>query len=156
MLVRLLRRALATSHASTRLAARGRLVPATELVARFRGAQGGRTFALALTGEQVAALRALVQDEHGWLRLRELVARAGDPWNADDWPDGFDPLVVCAALCDHVAFECARCPVGERQSGRSCAHPQTLFGSVLPMILRGDRTALLEHLQTIDAVLGDG
>jgi hypothetical protein len=151
MLVGWLRRALAGSEQDA--PAVGKLVPATEVVARFRRDGGGPALALSRTRAQVAALRALVQDERGWARVRELVARAGDPWNADDWPDGFDPLLLCAALCDDVAFECARCPVGQRQDARSCAHPQTLFGSVLTMIARGDRAALLDHLRTIDEAL---
>ena len=42
-----------------------------------------------------------------------------------------------------------------RQGGQSCAHPQSLFGAVLPIVMKGDRDALLEHLRTIDAVLAD-
>ncbi|MBC8073590.1 MAG: hypothetical protein IAG13_35035, partial [Deltaproteobacteria bacterium] len=102
---------------------------------------------------QVAALRELIEHQGGWARLQELVARAGDPWNADDWPDGFDALMLCAPLCDEVAFECVRCAVGQRQGGMSCAHPRSLFGRVLPLIMHGDRAALREHLHTIEAVL---
>jgi len=151
MLLRVIRRVLAPAQATAPAA--GRLVPATELVARFRAARGGPTLALSLTRAQVEAARALVHDEHGWQRLQDLVARAGDPWNADDWPDGFDPLLLCAALCDDVAFECVRCPVGQRQDGRSCAHPQSLFGSLLPLLMRGERAAVADHLRAIDDLL---
>jgi hypothetical protein len=150
MLLRVIRSVLAPTRAPAPTAAR--LVPAVELVARFRAARGP-AFALALTRAQVDAALALVNDERGWQRLQELVARAGDPWNADDWPDGFDPLLLCAALCDDVAFECVRCPVGQRQDGRSCAHPQSLFGSLLPLLMRGERAAVADRLRAIDDVL---
>lgn len=134
-------------------AAQPRLFPAVEVVRRFRAAAGGKGSALALTRGQLHALRELVATDAGWSRVCELVARAGDPWNADDWPEGFDPLMLCAALCDDVAFECVRCPVGQRQQGSSCAHPQSLFGYVLTLVARGDRSRLLVHLDDIDAVL---
>ncbi len=151
MLLRVLRRVLAPVRETS--PPHARLVPAVELVARFRAARGGPPLALALTRAQVEAARTLVQDERGWQRLQDLVARAGDPWNADDWPDGFDPLLLCAALCDDVAFECVRCPVGQRQDGRSCAHPQSLFGALLPMLLHGDRNAVVDRLRVIDDLL---
>ena len=134
-------------------------MPAAELLPRFRaavrsrGAADRRAAAIALTHAQLDGLAHLVADDDGWSRLRALVRRAGDPWNADDWPDGFDPLLLCAALCDDVAFECARCPVGERQGGSSCAHPRSLFGFVLALITAGDRSRLGAHLDDVRAVL---
>jgi hypothetical protein len=151
MLLRWIRTAIAGS--SPAAIASGALIPARELVARFRGEGGGAARASALTEAQVRAMLAQVLDEPGWARLGELVARAGDPWNADDWPDGFDPLMLCAPLCDHVAFECVRCAVGQRQGGMSCAHPRSLFGRLLPLVMHGDRSRVLEHLHTIAAVL---
>lgn len=129
------------------------LVPAAELLPRFRAAGRGRAAAIALTHAQLDGLAHVVADDDGWTRLRAMVLRAGDPWNADDWPDGFDPLLLCAALCDDVAFECVRCPVGERQGGSSCAHPGSLFGAVLPWIVAGDRSRLRAHLDDVRAVL---
>jgi hypothetical protein len=146
-----LRRAL--TGAQPRAIAAAQLVPARELVARFRSGGATRANAIASTLAQVTALRELVDDPRGWARVRELVARAGDPWNSDDWPDGFDPLLLCATLCDLVAFECVRCAVGERQGGMSCAHPTSLFGRVLPLVMHGDRERLREHLGTIESVL---
>lgn len=130
------------------------LVPAAELLPRFREGGGGSAAAIALTRGQVDALDHLVEDDAGWARLCDLVARAGDPWNADDWPLGFDPLMLCAALCDDVAFECVRCPVGERQDGWSCAHPRSLFGFVLTLVAAGERSRLRRHLEDVRAVLG--
>ncbi len=129
------------------------LVPAAELLPRFREGGRGASAAIELTRGQLDALDHLVADDAGWTRLVELVARAGDPWNADDWPLGFDPLMLCAALCDDVAFECVRCPVGERQGGWSCAHPRSLFGFVLAVVAAGDRPRLRHHLEDVRAVL---
>lgn len=130
-----------------------RLVPARVLLPQFRERGRGREAAIALTRGQLDALEHVVDDDEGWTRLCEIVRRAGDPWNADDWPDGFDPLMLCAALCDDVAFECVRCPVGERQAGSSCAHPSSLFGFVLGLITKGERARLRTHLHDVRAVL---
>ncbi len=153
MLAQLLSRLGGSARPANSPAPGPRLVPAAVLVPQFRARGGGPATARIVTAAQLDGLQALVATDQGWARLCELVARAGDPWNSDDWPDGFDPLMLCAALCDDVAFECVRCPVGQRQGGSSCAHPQSLFGYVLTLVARGDRPQLVVHLEDIRAVL---
>ena len=109
--------------------------------------------AAALDGsrQQLAGLRRELDEDDRWERLVRLARQAGDPWNADDWPLGFDALVVPIPLCTHLSFECARCPVGQRQDGRSCAHPDSAFGRVGELVRRGDRDGLrawLDELRT--------
>ena len=105
------------------------------------------------TLRQLDGLRREVEDEVRWQRLVLLVAKTGDVWNAEDWPYGFDPLVVCAPLCAHVRFECERCPVGRLQHAMSCAHPQTMFGRIGEHVRRGERELLLAQLKSIESAL---
>ncbi len=84
-----------------------------------------------------------------------MARQAGDPWNADDWPLGFDALVCAAPLCADVSFECARCPVGQRQGGSSCAHPTSAFGSIGVRVREGNRDAVREQVAAIEAMLND-
>lgn len=102
--------------------------------------------AIRWTLRQIAGLSFEVEDDARWQRLCELVHRAADPWNADDWPMGFDPLLVCSPLCTLVSFECTRCPVGKRQAGMSCAHPTSAFGRIWHLIHARDRDGLKTHL----------
>ena len=151
LLRRLLRRASAPSPQD----GRPRLRSGEDVVAHYRKRGATAAAATELALEQVRALRALVRDEPGWERLTTLVARAGDPWNADDWPLGFDALICCASLCTHVDYECRRCPIGQTQEARSCAHPGTAFGTITALLSRGDRPGLEAHLQRLEATLCD-
>lgn len=128
-----------------------RLRSAEEALARYR--DQGADLAAALDGsrQQLAGLRRELDEDDRWERLVRLARQAGDPWNADDWPLGFDALVVPIPLCTHLSFECARCPVGQRQDGRSCAHLDSAFGRVGELVRRGDRDGLrawLDELRT--------
>jgi hypothetical protein len=129
------------------------LYSATDVVARWRGEGGHAEGAIRWTLRQLDALRCEVEDEARWQRLVLLVVKTGDVWNAEDWPYGFDPLLVCAPLCANVRFECERCPVGRRQSAMSCAHPQTMFGRIGEHVRRGERELLLAHLRSIEGAL---
>lgn len=126
---------------------------ATDILARFHESGGEATAALRLTRDQVAGLQREVEDDERWPRLVEMARRIGDPWNADDWPLGFDPLVCCVPLCARVDYACATCPVGQRQGNMSCAHPSSLFGQIGDLVRRGDRDALLRYLRETDAIL---
>ena len=130
-----------------------RLRGSVDVVERWRADGGGPEAALRWSLRQVEGLRREVDDPKRWARLVQLVARTGDPWNAEDWPYGFDPLVLCAPLCADVSFECARCPVGKRQDARACAHPHTLFGLVGEHVRTGDRDRLRAHLAHLEEVL---
>ncbi|MBL4684120.1 MAG: hypothetical protein JKY37_05995 [Nannocystaceae bacterium] len=133
-------------------ASTAKLLSGEVVVERWRSRGETKEAALALTVAQVRALEGLVRDDPGWTRLQTLVGRAGDPWNAFDWPAGFDPLILCAPLCQRVAFECRQCPVGQVQ-GRSCSDPVTDIGSILGLIGRAERAALLVHLDRLRAHL---
>jgi hypothetical protein len=126
---------------------------ATDIVAQWRADGGDAGAAVRWTLRQVEGLRREVEDEVRWNRLVLLVAKTGDVWNAEDWPYGFDPLVVCAPLCADVSFECERCPIGRQQAARSCAHPQTMFGRIGEQVRHGERELLLARLRAIEGVL---
>ncbi len=130
-----------------------RLLPAPEAVERYR--RDGADPAAAVEGarRQLAGLRREVDDDARWDRLILLARQIGDPWNADDWPLGFDALLCAIPLCTDVSFECGRCPVGLRQDGRSCAHPTSAFGIIGDLVRRGDRPGLREHLDRLVAML---
>lgn len=132
-----------------------RLLPATEAIARYRRHGGDSAAAIGEVRRQLRGLRRELADDERWARLVRMARQAGDPWNADDWPLGFDALVCAIPLCTHVSFECAGCPVGRRQEGRSCAHPTSAFGRVGDLVRRGDRAALVEHLAAIEAILDE-
>jgi len=130
-----------------------RLRSAGEAIEQYQQGGASEATALAVSQQQLAGLRREVDDDARWDRLVRLARQAGDPWNADDWPLGFDALVCAIPLCTHVAFECARCPVGRQQEGRSCAHPGTTFGRIGELVRRGDRPSLREHLDELQARL---
>lgn len=130
-----------------------RLLPAGEAIERYRRAGGDEAAALAGFRQQLAGLRRELDDDARWERLVLMARQIGDPWNADDWPLGFDALLCAIPLCTHVAFECTRCPVGRQQEGRSCAHPSTAIGRIGDLVRRGDRPALREHLDRFEAQL---
>ncbi len=130
-----------------------RLLPARRVRQRFRERGGDSRAALRGALEQLAGLRVELEDDARWARLVRMVHETGDVWNAEDWPRGFDPLVCAASLCEHVAFECARCPIGRRQGERSCAHPQTAYGRVGELVREGERAALRAHLDQLEGTL---
>lgn len=126
-----------------------RLVSSKDIIARYRSAGGDAAAAVEATLAQLRGLRAEIDDDARWARLVEIVRRAGDPWNADDWPLGFDALLCCVPLCTDVDYECTLCPVGKQQDGMSCAHPTSAFGRIGQLVLAGDRTELREHIELI-------
>lgn len=130
-----------------------RLRPAGEAIEEYR--QRGADEGAAIEGvrQQLAGLRRELDDDARWDRLVLLARQIGDPWNADDWPLGFDALLCAIPLCTHVSFECARCPVGQQQEGRSCAHPSTAVGRIGELVRRGDRAGLRRHLDELEARL---
>jgi hypothetical protein len=134
--------------------ARPRLRPADEAIARYRERGGTEAAALAEARQQLAGLRGEIDDDARWARLVRLARQAGDPWNADDWPLGFDALLCVHVLCTHLAFECERCPVGRQQAGCSCAHPHTAIGRIGDLVRRGDRDGLRVQLGELEARLG--
>lgn len=107
--------------------------------------------ALVWTRWQVETFRKLAATESGWEKITAAWAagRGFDSWLATDWPSGFDELLLCAPLCRLVRFECARCTIGARQAGLSCAHPGTVFGRTAGYLAAGDRCGLLEHLDSV-------
>lgn len=127
----------------------------SQVLAAWRNAGATPAAALDRTREQVRGLRDLVQDRAGWQRVLQAYAggRAQDSWLATDWPTGFDELLVCAPLCALVSFECARCTIGARQQAMTCAHPATVFGRIGAILEQGDREALLQHLDEVEAML---
>ena len=129
------------------------LASATEIEARLRGEGFDTAAALRCAQAQVAGLLAEVADDARWPRLRELSRRIGDPWNADDWPLGFDPLLLVVPLCKVVDYECARCPVGRAQDSRSCAHPETGVGGLAALIRAGSRDAVRQRLDELSTRL---
>lgn len=130
-----------------------RLRPAGESVERYRQHGATQGAALAEVREQLAGLRRELDDDARWARLVLLARQIGDPWNADDWPLGFDALLCAIPLCTHVSFECARCPVGRQQECRSCAHPSTAIGRIGDRVRRGDRDGLRALLDELEARL---
>jgi hypothetical protein len=130
-----------------------RLRPATEAIDRYRLAGASEAAALEGVRQQLAGLRRELDDDARWARLVRLARQAGDPWNADDWPLGFDALVCAIPLCTHVSFECARCPVGRQQQERSCAHPSTPLGRIGDLVRRADRPGLRAQLDELEARL---
>ncbi len=97
-----------------------------------------------------------MDNDASWARLQEIVRRARDPWNADDWPLGFDALLCCVPLCTDVDYECARCPVGRTQDGMSCAHPESAFGAIWGLVERGDRDGLRARIERLERLLEPG
>jgi hypothetical protein len=132
---------------------RVRLRPSTEVIERYRAEGADSAAALRGARQQLEGLQRELDDDEGWARLVLMARQAGDPWNADDWPLGFDALVCAASLCAHVSFECSRCPVGRRQDGRSCAHPNSAFGRIGGLVRAGRREALREHLEALARLL---
>ena len=130
-----------------------RLLPAGEAIERYRQRGGDEAAALDGARQQLAGLRRELDDDERWERLVLMARQIGDPWNADDWPLGFDALLCAIPLCTHVAFECARCPVGQQQEGRSCADPSTAIARIGHLVRLGDRPALREHLDQLQARL---
>jgi hypothetical protein len=130
-----------------------RLLAARRVIGRWRADGGDGRSALRWTLRQVEGLRTEVDDPARWKRLSELVARTGDPWNADDWPDGFDALLCCVPLCHHVDYECKRCPVGKQQASMSCAHPTSAFGRLGELVRAGDRDSVRQHLDHLESLL---
>lgn len=130
-----------------------RLLPASEIKARLQCDGITDATARKWTLHQLAGLRREVDGDASWLRLCELVRRAADPWNADDWPLGFDALLCCVPLCTLVSFECKRCCVGQQQGGMSCAHPQSAFGTIWGRIHDRDRDGLRDHLARLERLL---
>lgn len=130
-----------------------RLSSAVAIEARLRREGGDLGAALRCGHAQIAGLLAEIDDDIRWARLRELARRIGDPWNADDWPLGFDALLLVVPLCKRVDYECGQCPVGRRQEGRSCAHPQTRIGSLGALIRGGDREEVRNRLDELAAEL---
>ncbi|MEM7156863.1 MAG: hypothetical protein AAF799_28695 [Myxococcota bacterium] len=132
-----------------------RLRSAEDCVQRYRSAGADDKAAIEGARRQIAGLRHEIADDARWARLVTMARQIGDPWNADDWPSGFDGLLCAITLCTHVSFECARCPVGRRQDGRSCAHPNTAFGRIGDLVRRDDRSGLRSQLDSIEAILDD-
>lgn len=132
-----------------------RLRPAGEAIERYRQQGAGTTAALEGARQQLDGLRRELDDDERWDRLVLIARQIGDPWNADDWPLGFDALLCAITLCTHVSFECARCPVGRRQGGGSCAHPSSAFGRIGDLVRRADRDGLREHITALQHLLDD-
>jgi hypothetical protein len=131
-------------------------LPAESIVARWQERGGSQVTALAFALQQVRGLSALVAADSTWEHLTRLVARTGgDSWLARDWPDGFEPLMLCAPLCKFVDFECARCRVGRSQAGRSCVNPDSAFGRVGVLLAEGNRGSLSAYLTQLEAKLVD-
>lgn len=132
-----------------------RVRSAQQVIAAYEAAGKTPTAALSQARAQVAGLLEHIADDERWSHLVRLARDVGDPWNADDWPLGFDAMVLVVSQCTHVAFECARCPVGQRQAKNSCAHPTTLVGQIGDAVRRGDRSAARRLLSALDDVLAE-
>jgi hypothetical protein len=127
------------------------LLPAQTIVDRWRALGSSPEAAARLSLDQVRGLRALVDDDAGWRRLTRLLVRSrGDSWLAHDWPEGFEPMMLCAALCRVVDYECARCRIGQEQEGRSCVNPASAFGRVGVFLADGDRAGLSGYLAQLE------
>lgn len=99
-------------------------------------------------------MRALVDDDAGWERVTRLLVRTGgDSWLAHDWPEGFEPMMLCAPLCRLVDYACTHCRVGRQQEGRSCVNPASAFGRVGVLLANGDRAGLSAYLGELEARL---
>jgi hypothetical protein len=108
-----------------------------------------------LTLQQVEALEEIIKDDNSWNFLLK-AAEAGrneDAWLAQDWPDGFDELLLCVPLCKLVDWECQKCIVGKRQNNYSCANDDSLFGWVGELVKNQDRAALKNHISSIKKIL---
>lgn len=134
-----------------------RLLPAERIIERWREGGGTREGALAASREQVLGLQRVVRSNEAWPALVRLMQRTGgDSWLAGDWPEGFEPLLLCAPLCKLVDFECSRCHVGQKQDGRSCVNPDSAFGRVGELLKASDRAGLDAYLGELAERLGDG
>jgi hypothetical protein len=133
------------------------LLSFVQVVDAWRGDGADPAAARAWTRHQVAACRALLSSDVGWQRLQAAFqcGRGLDSWLATDWPSGFDELLLCAPLCQLVAFECARCTIGARQGSLSCAHPNTVFGRIGALLASGDRQGLINHLEQVEVMLDE-
>lgn len=109
--------------------------------------------ALTVAREQAAALDARLSDDERWKRLVSIARRTADPWFATDWPDTFDPLMLVLPLCKTFDWECARCPVGQQQDERACAHPEVPITRLGTAVSRGERHQAQTELSVLRSML---
>lgn len=152
---RLLRRSHRRASSSDPSSDSERLRPAGVVRERYREQGATRDAAITEALAQLDGLKHEVESDDRWSRLVRLARQAGDPWNADDWPLGFDALTCAVSLCTHVDYECARCPIGQAQDARSCAHPTTAFGRIGILVKEAEREALLAHIAAVQSLLED-
>lgn len=126
-----------------------------QIIEEWQNAGGTGESARKLTIEQVDRFVKIVKDDKLWLKLLEAFkqGRAHDSWLAEDWPRGFDELVICAPLCKYVEWECAKCYVGTRQKNYSCANDDSLFGYIGALLSLENRELLIRHLQNVENLL---
>lgn len=110
-----------------------------------------------LTISQICALQKIINDDKYWIKLIKIFenGRKLDSWLAQDWPYGFDELVLCVPLCKFVDYDCNKCKVGKRQENNSCSNENTLFGWISVLINENKRSELYEHLEAIKELIRD-
>ena len=125
------------------------------IIEKWQAGGSSKEAATELTLEQVEALRDIVNNDKDWNKLLEIFrkGRSHDSWLAEEWPAGFDELVVCAPLCKYIDWECAGCFVGKRQNNFSCANDDSLFGYIAVLLQIENRELLKEHLEKIKNLL---
>ena len=127
------------------------------IVQKWQAGGSSKEYAKKLTLEQIEALEAIVGNEKDWTKLVEIfrMGRAHDSWLAEEWPAGFDELVICAPLCKYVDWECARCFVGRKQKNFSCANDDSLFGYIAVLLHMENKELMKEHLEKIKILLAN-
>lgn len=126
---------------------------AEDAVAQWMAAGGTVRAALDVATAQATALEARVADDSGWERLVSIARRTADPWFATDWPDTFDPLMLVLPLCKTLDWECARCPIGQQQEDRACAHPEVPITRLGTAVSRGERQRTQSELAVLRSML---
>ncbi len=126
---------------------------AEDAVAQWMAAGGTVRAALDVATAQATALEARVADDSGWERLVSIARRTADPWFATDWPDTFDPLMLVLPLCKTLDWECARCPIGQQQEDRACAHPEVPITRLGTAVSRGERQRTQSELAVLRPML---
>lgn len=126
-----------------------------QIVKKWQEKGSTKESAKKLAIEQVEELAEIVNNDKSWLKLLEIFrsGRVEDSWLANDWPNGFDELIVCAPLCKYVDWECGKCFVGNRQNNFSCANDDSLFGYIAVLITLENREMLKDHLLKIRNLL---
>lgn len=115
------------------------LLPASAAVEEWTARGGTLEAALSVASQQIESVSAAISTEREWTRLVAVARRTVDPWFATDWPDTFDSLMLVLPVCRTLDWQCAKCPIGQQQDDRACAHPEVPVTRLGMAISRGEK-----------------